>query len=502
MIRASKSYKLLCGAMVLFFALLLVYAETLGFTGDEGFHLLTARLIQAGERPYIDFLFPQAPLNAYVNAGWMAMFGASWRSVHVLDAILTSLGIFLIADFIFVRFPVPRWRLPAALAAICAAGLNQIVVEYGPLAQAYGMCIFATAAAFRLCIYAIRKPQWWWAILPGLFAGIATASSLLTALVGPILLVWLLFYNAAGNRWAKGVALSAAAVVPFAPVFRLLAEGPRQTIFNLLQYHLLYRRLYWPETTQHDLEVMTSWIDSGQALLLILFAAFGVVFLMRLAKPGADRELEWTPNLKAELYLSALLAAGMGLEVSVAHPTLPRYFVLSVPFTAVIAVVGLYVLASRFTSSPVVPVIIFAALSILGLGKSLYERNQDVRTWSDYEAMAKEVDKVTPPKAPVYATELIYFLSGRRPPSGMEFYYSHKVPLSPADQVLYHIITEDDLKARLKNGFFATAVSCDDDEVKELTEYYTKTSVVDEDCTVLWDPKAKPAAPVTAPAVP
>jgi len=511
MIRSTKQYKLFCAAFLLFFVALLVYAETFAFTGDEGFHLLTARLIQMGERPYLDFVFPQAPLNAYINAGWMRIFGTTWRSVHFLAAFLTAGAVFLIADFVFTRFPVPAWRLPAAIAAICAVGLNAVVVEYGPLAQAYGMCLFATAAAFRLAVAAVRKKNWWWAALAGLFAGVAPASSLLTAAVAPVLMVWILIYNEAGSRWKKLIALVAAAAVPFAPVLWLLAQGPRSirfnpVWFNLVQYHLLFRRLYWPETTQHDLEIITSWIDSGQALLLILLGCGGLLVLMfrsrgflgdAFKREGVGNEAitDCDPRLKAEFYLSAWLALGIGIEVSLAHPTLSRYYVLAVPFAAILAMVGLYAVASKLVASRAAPVLLFAALSCLGLGKSLYERNQEIRSWADYESIAQVVDKVTPPQVPVYASEPVYFLTRRRPPPGMEFFYSHKVDLPPAVLESLHIVTEAELKRRLNAGMFATAVSCDDDEIKEIETakvYANKTDA--GDCTVFWGPQVHPAA--------
>src|SRR5579872_7438397 len=58
---------------------LLWYAQTLAFTEDEGFHLLAAQLVKGGMRPYLDFFFPQTPLNAYWNAWLMRLLGESWR---------------------------------------------------------------------------------------------------------------------------------------------------------------------------------------------------------------------------------------------------------------------------------------------------------------------------------------------------------------------------------------------------------------------------------------
>ena len=56
---------LLCGFVAGLFAILLVYSQTAAFAWDEGYHVLAAQLIARGKRPYLDFFFPQAPLNAY-----------------------------------------------------------------------------------------------------------------------------------------------------------------------------------------------------------------------------------------------------------------------------------------------------------------------------------------------------------------------------------------------------------------------------------------------------
>src|SRR5579862_5239056 len=101
--------RLLAAAAILF-AGILVYSQTLAFAWDEGFHLLAAQLIQRGQRPYIDFCFPQTPLNAYLNAAWMSVFGESWRAVHALSAFWVAAAAFLAADFVLTRFPDAGWR--------------------------------------------------------------------------------------------------------------------------------------------------------------------------------------------------------------------------------------------------------------------------------------------------------------------------------------------------------------------------------------------------------
>src|SRR6202167_2596268 len=131
-----RPFLVVCSVVAVLAALLVVYSQTWSFAWDEGFHLLAAQLIAAGKTPYLDFCFPQTPLNAYWNAGWMRIFGDSWRAVHAVAALLTAGAILLAADFVFVRFRVPAWRLAAALTVALAIGLNGMIVQFGTVGQA------------------------------------------------------------------------------------------------------------------------------------------------------------------------------------------------------------------------------------------------------------------------------------------------------------------------------------------------------------------------------
>src|SRR5580692_5196741 len=129
----------LFAAAGLLFGGLLLYSQTQAFAWDEGFHLLAAQLILAGKRPYLDFCFPQTPLNAYLTAGWMRLFGDTWRAAHALSAIWVAAAAFLTADFVRSRFPASGWRWGGALAALVAVGMNSQVVLFGTIGQSYGL---------------------------------------------------------------------------------------------------------------------------------------------------------------------------------------------------------------------------------------------------------------------------------------------------------------------------------------------------------------------------
>ena len=152
------------------------------------------------------------------------MLGWNWRVPHVLAALFTIGAVLLTADYVLRRFPVRGWQVAGAIVAALAIGLNGAVFEYGPV-QAYGICLFGLAAGFRLAVRAVDRDGWLTSAAAGLFAGVAAASSLLSAAAAPVLLIWMVYYNRAGNRWKKMVAFAAGISIPFAPVFWLFAHG-------------------------------------------------------------------------------------------------------------------------------------------------------------------------------------------------------------------------------------------------------------------------------------
>ncbi|HTW62975.1 MAG TPA: hypothetical protein VME17_00095 [Bryobacteraceae bacterium] len=413
----------------------------------------------------------------------MRLLGENWRIPHAFAALFTIAAAVLTARFICLRFPPADWRIAAALSAALFTGLNAMVFIYGPLAQAYGICLFALLLAFHSAIRAVDGSGARPAFFSGFFAGVAAASSLLTAAAAPVLLAWILFYNRGGKRWTKSAAFFIGAALPFAPVLWLFAQGPQQTWFNIFQYHAFYRKLYWPETTSHDFEILTSWINSGQALILGLLAVFGLIYIVRRS--------QWPGARKAEFYLAAWLAAGLALEVSGAHPTFSRYFLLAVPFLSILAAAGLYAAASHWLEQEkqLWAVLLVTALLVLGLGRSLYDR-LEIGDWSSYERLAKTIDQITPPGAPLFADEPIYFLTKRLPPPGLELSYTHKIDLGARKNALLHIIPESELKREVQSGAFATAYSCDSDEVDDygLPGLYQRRINM-EDCSIFWDRK-------------
>ena len=465
-----------------------IYSVTDAFAWDEGFHLVAAQLIKAGRRPYIDWMFPQTPLNAYWNAFWMRVFRESWRTTHAVAAIETSLAALLTGIFALKKFPVPRWRLAAAIFCAVLIAANIAVLEFATVAQAYAFCLLSIVAAFWFATMAVDRASVLTAFATGLAAGIAAGGSLLTAPVAPALLLWMLVCNRTGNRWWKGAAFLAGGVVAFIPILRLFAMGPRQTWFAIVKYHLYYRQLDWDGAIRHDLETMAGLIDSPQALLVLLLALGGLAFVF--FRSG------WERARKQEFYLCALVTVALTVHLSSAHPTFSRYFLFTMPFLSYLAAAGIYFAGSKLWGEdrPWLPTILICAIMTLGAAKAAYDTRDDIH-WRDLEAIAAKVKEVVPPDRPMVADEAVFFILHRLPGSGLEGRDSHKLTLSPADAALLHVIPRADLEKSVETGTYYAVEICEDDdwfEPDHLRPLFKNHASVG-DCSVFWDWKG--AAP-------
>jgi len=398
---------------------LLLFSQTLAFYGDEGYHLMAAKYINAGRKPYLDFYYPQTPLYAYLNAGWMRLFGDGWRSAHALSALLTGGSLLLVAGFVFTRVREPEWQAVTAMIATLLTGLHVVVIQFGTIGQPYGLCLFLIVAAFRLAVETVDRKNWWLPAGAGLCAGAAAASSLLAAPVAPIVFVWMVRHPAITNKRTQCARFLAGAIAPFLPVLWLAAQAPRRALFNIVEYHLLYRRsslmkeMWWDLHTVHRF-----WIGSVQGLLPALLAIVGLMFLAGRA--------DWGERRRAEFYLCGWLVAGQGLYLANTLPSFEQYFIFLIPFLSILAAVGVWAIGSQIggTRRPALLMALIVGLFVAGLARpasQMFTGFDESDSWSYYEAVAREVNQVTPRDGLIWAEdEFIYIAARRLPPPGME----------------------------------------------------------------------------------
>ncbi len=462
---------------------LLLYSQTFAFAWDEGFHLLAAQLILRGMRPYLDFFHAQTPLYAYWNAFWMRIFGDTWRTAHVVSAVCTTLSLWLIGSYVFDRFDGgiwrKNWRVPMTLGAVLLTGLNSQIVQFGTIGQAYGLCLLAIVGAFRFAVANVKRDDARFAMGAGFCAGAAAASSLLTAPMGPVLLLWML--QTPGARLKRTLAFLVGALIPFLPLLRLFAKSPRVVFFGAVKFHLFYRTVDWSESGKQNIDVATDWLESPHAMIMGLLVLLGLIFMTRTRIPTALRD---------ELHLCLWLSAAEGAYLLYVRPTFDRYYLFIVPFVAIISTIGFYYAGTHIgrPEKPRWAMALMLVIMSLGLAKTINGGKGDYR-WKDWEKLAAKVNEVTRPGGLIYADEAVYFITRRQPPSGMEYADTHKLHLSKNLEAELHIFSKDDLTARVKAGLYDTVATCEDDDKmndQNLPSIY-KQKVTMGDCAVFWD---------------
>ncbi len=461
----------------------MVYAQTLAFAWDEGFHLLAAQLILKGMRPYIDFFHAQTPLYAYWNAFWMRIFGDTWRTAHAVSSLSTTLALWLVGGYVLDRFDGGvwrgNWRLPLAVAAVLMVGLNSQVVQFCTIGQGYGICLLAVVAAFRFAVANVKRDDARFAFGAGFFAGVAAASSLLTAPMGPVVFVWMLL--SPGARLKRALAFLGGGLIPFLPLIKLFVQSPKVVLFGAVKFHLFYRTVDWSESGKQNVDVALGWLESTHAMIFGLLVLLALVFLARTEIPMA---------LRRELRLCIWLAAVEGAYLLYVRPTFGRYYLFIVPFVTILSVVGLYYAGTHIgrPQKPLPTMLLLTVLMGLGVGRTINGGKGDYR-WSDWVKLAKKVDEVTRPNGVIDADEAVYFIAHRTPPSGMEYSDTHKLRLSKELSDELHVFSKEELARRVKAGTYDTIATCeDDDKVNEdniPTLYRQKVTI--GDCAVYWD---------------
>src|SRR5439155_1427100 len=153
-------------------------------------------------------------------------------------------------------------------------------------------------------------------------------------------------------------------------------------------------------------------------VFLILLTALGLAFVT-----GPD----WPLRKRSEFLLCLWLAAGLGLLAACAHPTFYLYFVTTIPYLSVLAGAGLYALACQIWA-PRRGLGIFLALAGIYFASPLKMIYRELPyrkwTWPYYDALAKEVQRLTPKGGRAYVENQHVYVISRLPfPPGLENYH-------------------------------------------------------------------------------
>ena len=413
--------------------LLVVWSVTHAYVGDESFHLLAAKLIAAGRKPYVDFFYQHPPVFAYVMACILRISGVSWKAVHLFSA-LCIIGCILFAIAFGRRIygdRKERWWNSAFVTVLI--GVNAYVLMFATNGLPFGFCLLCVTAS----LYLSQSDTSAGLFLCGLLAATAVAASLLVAPVIPVLLIWIWLRERTRFRWLiLGVSAG------FLPLFAFLLAAPHQTIRDVIGFHLIDRpSIGW----RFNLGEVARWLLPTQGLILTIVA----VASLRARKESAIR-------------LCALIALVFGVVLLVIKATASFYFVVLTPFLSILAASWLTDAMARNRLrddlfSGAIIVLYLIGLMVIGGFRGVEAPYREVHQ------LARAIEACAP-SGNFYANQATYFEATTLPPAYMENPY---VPSSVPD-------------SRLESGAFdAVLIAADNPKVVRyrLAEKYARRTV-------------------------
>ncbi len=208
--------------------------------GDEGYYAAAAGLTAAGQQPYADYFYPQAPLLPYVYAPVVAAAGPSLRALRWLSVLLSWATVLVWAWHLARRERERPWLQLAALALlVCAPG----VVSWTVTVKTYALTGLLTSLALVLALRGLEPDaRPWWLLGAGLAAGLAGSARLFFAPLGPVLAAGLVLWPTDRGRRAA-LAQAAWLLAGWAggslPLATAWLRDPGVFVFDNLGYHAL-----------------------------------------------------------------------------------------------------------------------------------------------------------------------------------------------------------------------------------------------------------------------
>lgn len=430
--------------------------------GDEGFYVMTSRLITEGKVPYHDFLLTQMPLLPYVYGWWMYLAGMTWISARLLSAIFAA----ALGTALFSEVTKQTGKRTAGLAAAAILLFSTNAFAWLTLVKTYALSMLLVFLAYRACLRGLKTAPGIWLSAAGLLLGASVDVRLYFAVLLPVFLWWIYRNTTIASRAAALLWMLSGFAVTMVPNIYLLARDPRVFFWDNLGFHavrsdhglignfankaITLGRLF---LTRND----------GNGLQMTLLACFILLVLIRSRRVDGE----------------ARLALALGLSLSLVSllptPTFVQYFCVTIPFFIVFIVCSMSRLLDSLTDGAdrrrmlvlcTAALLIFVMAAAPDYSRFLMTGNHVIGVWgqerarnwriSDITAVSEAIDKKIHPAEAVLSLWPGYiFQSKAQPYAGLEnnsaTHFADQ--LSPAELNRYHILSprqiEADIAARV-----------------------------------------------------
>ena len=422
---------------------------------DEGYYLLASRLVIDHKTPYLDFLYPQAPLLPYIYAAWLKLAGISWASARVLCALLsTAVGGLL---YWHVVRETGKWLAGASAVLLFAS--SSLVFAWLPIVKTFAPALLFLFPAYMLCARLSPRTSGWIIAAAGvLFAVAADTRSYVVGLL-PVFLWWVWRKQQGGSlvriAWfLAGVAIGAL------PSLVLFFASPSTFLYNNLGYHGMRSSGGLIGNFQDKMLVAAAMLGgayTGFQFTVMSLAAVGFIVMRKTRSRAA--------------LLALVIAVALGLISLLPTPASIQYFSMVMPFLIVSAAVSVSEYLSNSHSPQVrrrlqfacaALVVAFVAFGIPLVRPYLYTGRKvpgihgraDAPNWTlqRLDEVSRAVDELARPGEPVISFFSGYiFATHVAPYPGFETNFGPFVAplLSPERRRQYHLITGADIETAL-----------------------------------------------------
>ena len=278
---------------------------------EDDFYLEAAWMVSVGMRPYLDFVHPHMPLLEWIAAGYLKLFGASYRSIEILNEaaiFATSLLTFTLARRVLDR--------PTAIAASILYAYSSLVFRYHAYERecfVAPLLVLAAIVTLDDTIPATRQAL----ILAAIFF-VACAIKLTAVIPFPVMLVFIVIaYRRLGAAIASGV-IFALALTAFTAILYCLYGN--EFIFQTFIFHFMK--------------------GSDTALDIAMFPRMVLDVLAPLLVLGILRLISERTFSRGIMLVVAIVVAEYAFYAVMSPTAWAHNFLEPMPFIAIVAAIG------------------------------------------------------------------------------------------------------------------------------------------------------------------
>ena len=300
---------------------------------DEGFYLLASRLVLMHKKPYVDFLFEQAPLLPYLYGFWIRCFGISWTSARLCSAFLTAvLGTLLYED---VCRQTQNYVVGFFSVVLFAA--STLVFGFFPVAKPYSLAGLLLLGAYVIVSRLSTTSPGWLAGTGGLLFGFSIETRSYLLLLTPVFVLWILRNVNRTTRWQAIRWFLVGVLVSNLLALYLFFCSPDKFLFSNIGFHAIRSDgglvgMWEQKFVVLLVTFLGGWESNGIQTSILFFISLGLLLIIR--------ERHFRPRLAFQI------AMALGIISLLPTPVHPQYFCLCMPFL----VLSTVCVASKFIS--------------------------------------------------------------------------------------------------------------------------------------------------------